>query len=178
MENVRDTEKTEVDEVQEVRAEPFTPTDPPARWKDLTEEQAAEVIIGGLLQKHPAILERIEKAASEARQRQSPDAEQPVSESKERLQLSKAKGELIPLVRFLKGCTFREKLAGVAMDLLSYDDISRSLGPKEGRVYDGDIGNDLRNDWEQAIFDAVEKEVGTPEERVLAAYLTGLSNAR
>jgi hypothetical protein len=94
------------------------------------------------------------------------------------LQLSKAKGELIPLVRFLKGCTFREKLAGVAMDLLGYSDISEALDPREGNVYDGNIGQDLQNDWEDEIFAAVEKEIGTPEERVLAAYLAGLSNAR
>jgi hypothetical protein len=95
-----------------------------------------------------------------------------------RLQLNKACEELVPLVQFLTNCTFREKLVGVAMDLLSYNDVSDALGPKEGQVYDGDIGEDLRHDWEDEIFDAVGKEVGTPEERVLAAYLAGLSAVR
>ncbi len=145
---------------------------------EMTDEQRTELVIAGLLAKHPALLERIEKGASEARQRQTADVEQPAPGPEERLQISKGRGELIPLLRFLKGCTFREKLAGVAMSVLGYNDVSDALGPHGGQVYDGSLGDDLQNDWEEAIFAAVKDEVGTPEECVLAAYLAGLSNAR
>jgi len=81
-------------------------------------------------------------------------------------------------VRFLAGCTFREKLAGVAMDILSYGDIEAALGDWNLHLYDGEIGSDLTHDWRTDVFRSVGEETGTPEERALSAYLAGLSAAK
>lgn len=106
-------------------------------------------------------------------------AEEPDIQNEELcLQLSKAHGELRPLVRFLLGCTFREKLAAVAMDILCYGDIEAALGDGNLHLYNGEIGNDLTQDWRSDVFRAVEEETGTPVERTVAAYLAGLCAAK
>jgi len=94
-----------------------------------------------------------------------------------RLRIDKARGALIPLVRFLTGCTFREKLAAYAFETLTCDDIAQSLGPGGYQLYDGDISKDLQS-WEDEIDYPDERDLGTPEERILAAYVSGLSIAR
>jgi hypothetical protein len=89
----------------------------------------------------------------------------------------KARGELVPLARFLKSASFREKLIAVALEILCSGDIEISIARDHG-LYHGQIGTDLLADWTKEVFAAIGTEgVATPEERVLAAYLAGLSVA-
>jgi len=98
-------------------------------------------------------------------------------EAVERFFPGKARGELVPLVRFLKCASFREKLIAVALEILCSGDVEISIARDHG-LYHGQIGTDLLADWTQEVFAAIGTEgAATPEERVLAAYVAGLSVA-
>jgi hypothetical protein len=95
----------------------------------------------------------------------------------ERFRPGKARGELMPLVRFLKCASFREKLIAVALEILCSGDVEISIARDHG-LYHGQIGTDLLADWTKEVFAAIGTEgAATPEERVLAAYVAGLSVA-
>lgn len=95
----------------------------------------------------------------------------------ERFLLGKARGQLVPLVRFLKTASFREKLIAVTLEILCSGDLEISIARDHG-LYHGQIATDLLADWTKEVFAAIGTEgVATPEERVLAAYVAGLSVA-
>jgi hypothetical protein len=95
----------------------------------------------------------------------------------ERFLLGKARGQLVPLVRFLKTASFREKLIAVTLEILCSGDLELSIARDHG-LYHGQIATDLLADWTKEVFAAIGTEgVATPEERVLAAYVAGLSVA-
>ncbi len=98
-------------------------------------------------------------------------------EAMERFLLGKARGQLVPLVRFLKSASFREKLIAVTLEILCSGDLEISIARDHG-LYHGQIATDLLADWTKEVFAAIGTEgVATPEERVLAAYVAGLSVA-
>jgi hypothetical protein len=98
-------------------------------------------------------------------------------EAVERFLPGKARAELVPLVRFLKCASFREKLIAVALEILCSGDIEITIARDHG-LYHGQIGTDLLADWTKEVFGAISTEgTATPEERVLAAYVAGLSVA-
>jgi hypothetical protein len=95
----------------------------------------------------------------------------------ERFLPRKARGELVPLVRFLKSASFREKLIAVALETLCSGDLEITIARDHG-LYHGQIGTDLLADWTKEVFAAIGTDgAATPEERVLAAYVAGLSVA-
>ncbi len=95
----------------------------------------------------------------------------------ERFLPRKARGELVPLVRFLKNASFREKLIAVALEILCSGDLEITIARDHG-LYHGQIGTDLLADWTKEVFAAIGTEgAATAEERVLAAYVAGLSVA-
>ena len=98
-------------------------------------------------------------------------------EAVERFLPGKARGQLLPLVRFLKSASFREKLIAVTLETLCSGDVEISIARDHG-LYHGQIGTDLLADWTKEVFAAIGTEgAATPEERVLAAYVAGLSVA-
>ena len=98
-------------------------------------------------------------------------------EAMERFLLGKARGQLVPLVRFLKSASFREKLIAVTLEILCSGDLEISIARDHG-LYHGQIATDLLADWTKEVFAAIGSEgAATPEERVLAAYVAGLSVA-
>jgi len=98
-------------------------------------------------------------------------------EAAERFLPGKARGQLLPLVRFLKSASFREKLIAVTLETLCSGDVEISIARDHG-LYHGQIGTDLLADWTKEVFAAIGTEgAATPEERVLAAYVAGLSVA-
>ncbi len=98
-------------------------------------------------------------------------------EAVERFLLGKARGQLVPLVRFLKSASFREKLIAVTLEILCSGDLEISIARDHG-LYHGQIATDLLADWTKEVFAAIGTEgAATPEERVLAAYVAGLSVA-
>lgn len=98
-------------------------------------------------------------------------------EAVERFLPGKARGQLVPLVRFLKSASFREKLVAVTLEILCSGDVEISIARDHG-LYHGQIGTDLLADWTKEVFAAIGTEgAATPEERVLAAYVAGLSVA-
>jgi len=100
-------------------------------------------------------------------------ADQPV----DRFLPGKARGQLVPLVRFLKSASFREKLIAVTLEILCSGDVEISIARDHG-LYHGQIATDLLADWTKEVFAAIGTEgAATPEERVLAAYVAGLSVA-
>jgi hypothetical protein len=107
----------------------------------------------------------------------APQEEIVAEETVERFLPGKARGQLVPLVRFLKSASFREKLMAVTLETLCSGDVEISIARDHG-LYHGQIGTDLLADWTKEVFGAISTEgTATPEERVLAAYVAGLSVA-
>jgi hypothetical protein len=107
----------------------------------------------------------------------APPEESVADASVERFLPRKARGELVPLVRFLKNASFREKLIAVALEILCSGDLEITIARDHG-LYHGQIGTDLLADWTKEVFAAIGTDgAATPEERVLAAYVAGLSVA-
>jgi len=100
----------------------------------------------------------------------------PEMNAEEQFRIEKAHGELLPLVRFLKSATPREKLIGVAVEVLGFNTVRETLDEKGCGLYDGDIDLDLIADWQRDVFEALGTEGEySPEERYIAAYLAGLA---
>jgi len=97
-------------------------------------------------------------------------------EPEPRLSLDKSHGEFKRLVKWLLDRTPTEKLVGVAFSTLLNCDVEGSI--KERKLYDGDVGDDVDRDYDDAVCRMVGKGTGDSEFDAIAAYLVGLSAAR
>jgi len=88
-----------------------------------------------------------------------------------RLQIGKARADVSPLVKWLLQCSPREKLAAIIADALVGTDAEVAIQKTEG--YDGDIGHDMRYDFEQDVIRMIEDPDTTPADRAVAAWIMG-----
>ena len=103
--------------------------------------------------------------------------EQDQTEATPRLHVGKAAGEFEMIVKWLQDRTIDEKLIGLAFSVLIDGDVQASI--QRRGLYKGEIGQDLDNDWEDAITAILETEEGrrsvSPEILSIASYLLGIS---
>jgi hypothetical protein len=87
-----------------------------------------------------------------------------------RLRIEKAKDDAIPLVKWLLERDPATKLAAIVVDAIVGSDIEHALS-RNG--YAGDIGHDLRADWEAEVVRMIDAPDTPPADRAVAAWIMG-----
>ena len=90
------------------------------------------------------------------------------------VQIEKAHGPFVPVVKWLLARSDREKLAAVAADMLIDSDVESSI--EDQGYYDGNIGNELRWDWEEDISNL--SGLQDHEDEMVHVFLMGVDAAR
>jgi len=102
-----------------------------------------------------------------------------LEEEKGRFRLDKARGEVVPLVKWLLSRSFSEKLTGLAISIIDYSDTRDAM--RNAAVYQGDIYEDLVRDWSDEISRALEDAAETgavSRDLQIASYVMALETAR
>jgi len=91
-----------------------------------------------------------------------------------RLRVEKAQGQLVPVVRWLLARSRQEKLTAVVAEIFGAGG-DRENELKRNMLYDGELGEDLRRDWQDEAAQWLESGEDFEERHIVAFALGALA---
>ncbi len=148
--------------------EPVKHTTPQAEKPQTDFEATQEHVLSAVVDKILAEVERLKEPLRREALQKALASLTDRSDEAESLRVEKASGPLVPLVRWLLGCSREQKVAAVLAGRLLDCDVAEAI--RDAGLYDGQIGHAVSRSWTDELLGDLEQL----NERELLAFVAGL----